>query len=279
MTLSFDDEAWKRIDSISVILYDEPCYPGFEIGQIADHLAKNVGVGEVVLRGRLLRVTVAQSGESLQGLATTLASCRITDPSKSGSSEPAKAEVDHERRQLLSHRVAPGLVYDGLAIQRILFGLLPEDERTHDHLHIVFTNRLIATIGRGDSRYHLRTIICGFPCIVSLTGLVEAPARDQGYYISRRYSPQPGIDDQLASDDHLGYGDPRTTMIAMGYAIQSLSYMILGDPFCPRPQCRLYNAHRQVEMLKAQMSLPEYCEEHAPLLARHRRSGRRKDAR
>jgi hypothetical protein len=37
-----------------------------------------------------------------------------------------------------------------------------------------------------------------------------------------------------------------------GYALQALFYYFLGEAFCENPDCRLYNAHYQSELIRSQ---------------------------
>lgn len=266
-----DGHDWDLLNSAIVSLYDEPAHPGFELAKVAEYLATKVGI-RVLLKGRLLQ---SRGSSGLKRSARMLASSRIVDPSRRAPNEPTRGELEYEERQLTLGYVTPGIIYDGLAVQRLMLEYLDENQRWREHVHVVFTSRLLATYDHLDSRYHLRTIVCGYPSVVSLSGLVEAPARKPAFYLARRQYLQiglaPAIDEPYA-DDHLAYGDLRTTDVAVGYAMQALSYAILGYPFCQDPGCRLYDAHRQIEMLKAQLEPPEYCETHMPFLAEHRRA-------
>ena len=47
-----------------------------------------------------------------------------------------------------------------------------------------------------------------------------------------------------------------------------LLFALTGEPFCEDPACRLFNAHWQAEMLRAQLEGPDYCERHQELLRR-----------
>jgi len=272
-----DDHDWDLLDSATVSLYDEPGYPGFEIAKVAEYLSTKVGT-RVLLKGRLLH---PRGSSELERSTCLLASSRILDPSRQGPNEPTRAELEHEERQLSLGHVTPGIIYDGLAVQRLMLEYLDRNQRRGEHVHVAFTSRLLATYDHLHSRYHLRTIVCGYPSVVSLTGLVEAPARKPAFYLARRQYLEIGLAppiDEPHADDHLAYGDPRTTDVAVGYTMQALSYAVLGYPFCQDPRCRLYDAHRQIEMLKAQLEPPEYCDRHMPLLAEHRRPKRNGDS-
>ncbi len=258
-----------RLVKMTVVLYTEGYYPGFKPEAIADYLLTKVGVRRVELRPNPIAPT--RVGEAYDP-SRQLAACRVYDPMGRSPNDPLQAEIGHERRLLMSGRISPGIVYDGLRVQRIMLDHLNEDKRTSDRAHIILTQRLLATRGSGDGRYHLRTVVCGFPSLVSLTGLVEAPARDPAFYWMRRRLgglASSGLLDRAAGQC-LVYGDPKTTQVSIGYVMQSLAYALWGEPFCSEPTCRLYNAHKQGEMLHAQLGEPEYCRDHQGLLARYR---------
>ncbi|MDY7081530.1 MAG: DUF6775 family putative metallopeptidase [Halobacteria archaeon] len=42
-----------------------------------------------------------------------------------------------------------------------------------------------------------------------------------------------------------------------------MEYHEYGNEFCEDDNCRLYNAHRQSGVVKAQLGAPEFCQEHA----------------
>jgi hypothetical protein len=57
-----------------------------------------------------------------------------------------------------------------------------------------------------------------------------------------------------------------------GYVMQALFYHLTLDPFCSDKRCRLYNAHWQEEVLEAQLSQPELCEQHSEMLEKLKRA-------
>ena len=73
----------------------------------------------------------------------------------------------------------------------------------------------------------------------------------------------------------LEFRDPVATEVAKGYAMQAVFFALTGDPFCDEPECRLYNAHWQHEMMAAQLGGgADYCERHAVMLDAWKRAGR-----
>jgi hypothetical protein len=57
------------------------------------------------------------------------------------------------------------------------------------------------------------------------------------------------------------------TDVLKGYVAQALFYHLVGYPFCEDKNCRLFNAHRQSELLHAQLHSPyEFCSKHQAVL-------------
>ncbi len=115
----------------------------------------------------------------IDGLAEAMASARMKDPSSALQTfEPMFGEVDYERRAILGRSKVGGVVYDGRRLQDEFAGYLGR-RASLSTASIVFTDRLVSTYSRDDLRHHLRTVICGFPSVVSLPGVVEAPAKPE----------------------------------------------------------------------------------------------------
>ncbi|MFQ6129785.1 MAG: DUF6775 family putative metallopeptidase, partial [Candidatus Hadarchaeaceae archaeon] len=109
------------------------------------------------------------------------------------------------------------------------------------------------------------------------TGIVEAPARPKEFYVlKQRYAALGGTDAQLEElkekfrERFIDYDDERLTEVMKGYVMQAVFYHLKLDPFCVDKRCRLWNAHWQEEMLEAQLSQPEFCEQHERELAQLR---------
>jgi hypothetical protein len=177
-------------------------------------------------------------------------------------------EIRYERARLVDpSRSSFGVLYHGFTIQRILSREIEVSNLRDDTLRVVLTNRLLGTWDPDDRRVHARVAVFGFPSLISAPGAVVAPARPVEEYLSRRLGlpeppPRPG-----ASDRFLEREDPRLTEVLAGYGLQALFYHLTGDPFCGDPDCRLFNAHRQEDMLHAQLREGAgLCEEHGRLL-------------
>jgi hypothetical protein len=209
----------------------------------------------------------------LDPLAEKLASIRILNPIKEGlNSNPIYGEIDYEKRKILNPSSNSfGVMYDGFSLQSILYLLIPKYEKGLEHLHIVFTNQLIATWDDYDRRYHLRVGVYGQPSIISTSGIVEAPAKPREFYILKQLVGKGDlnmVDLKKQFDKRfIDYGDSRMTNVIKGYLAQAIFYHITGYPFCDDKGCRLFNAHWQEEMIYAQIESPyEFCEKHTEYL-------------
>src|SRR5207247_8827695 len=61
------------------------------------------------------------------------------------------------------------------------------------------------------------------------------------------------------------YDDPHLTEVAKGYALQAAMYHVTKEAFCEDPECRLFNAHWQAEVLRAQIESGSLCHRHTRL--------------
>ena len=205
-------------------------------------------------------------------LAQELSTLRIRMAARKGmeGQGPMEAEVAYERRRIEQGDFKPfGILYDGFGLLRVFASLISEDERNVDHCHIIFTNQLLGTWDGNDRRYHARVSVYGFPSVVSTTGVVEAPAKPREFYLKR----QLGIPVEILKDEFKGrfidHEDPRLTEVIKGYVMQVLFFHKIGNPFCHDPDCRLYNAHWQEELIRAQLEGKyEFCMDHRRFLKR-----------
>jgi hypothetical protein len=124
---------------------------------------------------------------------------------------------------------------------------------------------LMVTWHRFDLRYHARTLLAGYPTIISLPGLVEAPAKPKEYYILlSRGAKREELEEQFRGR-FLDYGSSLTPYLG-NYLAAAGAYYLLGEPFCDFPGCALYDNHWQKELLEAP-SRP-LCERHMRRLAK-----------
>jgi hypothetical protein len=262
---------------MEIILYEEGTGDELDTGEIARYLARKMGTDKVELRGNPFALDI--SDERLADYAGRIAGTKIRRVTQEVSSDqnPLPAEIDYEKRRILGRTSAFGIIYDGFQLHRIFREVVPRSRS--DTTTVIVTNRLFGTWDYGDRRYHLRTSIYGRPSLISTTGLIEAPARPREYYLLKQGHERMGRDLTELKDrlncDFMDYKDKRLTEVAKGYVMQAVFYSITGDPFCEDKGCRLYNAHRQEELIFAQLT-PKYelCERHENILDDLRR-GRR----
>jgi hypothetical protein len=252
-------------------LYDEGTAPTLDCDEVARYVARTVGGIEPGGRGEFITHWLPGGGESVEALALRIARLKVRSPTvRASDAEPLAGEIAFERRRLENGNCGPfGVVYDGFRFAALLAGLL--GSREPDAIHVAFTNRLLATWQDDDLRYHLRTIICGAPSLISTSGLVEAPAKRREFYAARQALGEAGtgagyeVLKQQFAGRFLDHDDARLTEVAKGYALQAVAYHLTGEPFCDDPRCRLYNAHWQEEMLAVQLG-GGLCERHRAAL-------------
>ena len=197
---------------------------------------------------------------------------------------PAHGEIEFERRRLARGDRGPfGVVYDGFGFQVLVRELMEAADIGLRRVHIALTNRLLGTWDRDDLRYHLRAILLGIPSIISTSGLVEAPAKPREFYLARHQLGVAARQELIHAllkerfrGQFLDHDDPRLTEVVKGYAMQAVLYQLTGEAFCGDPDCRLFNAHWQAELIHAQLEAErEYCRRHDEMLEGLREEARR----
>ncbi len=256
-------------------LYVEGLITDLRVQEIIRYLRKWMKGSHIDFRGNFFRyhLETLLEGERrglVQQLAEELAILRIRDATVRHSRDrrPMNAEVAYERRRIEKEDFKSfGILYDGFGLQRIFSSLISEDERNLDHCHITFTNQLLGTWDEDDRRYHARVSVYGFPSVISATGVVEAPAKPREFYLKKQLgSPLETVKGEFRGR-FIDHGDPRLTEIIKGYVMQALLFHMTGKPFCEDPSCRLYNAHWQEELIRAQLDgKHEFCQDHRRFL-------------
>ncbi|MEM3420932.1 MAG: hypothetical protein QW315_01545 [Candidatus Hadarchaeum sp.] len=253
-------------------LYEDRSSKTLNLGEISEYLAEKLGHVSVDIREPLF---FQRDGVALRELARAMARARIRDPMKKESFlEPLPGEINLELKLLQNpEQRLLGLLYDGVALKSLALRLIPEEERTQNHLHLIFTNRLFGTWEDADARYHARVSLYSFPCLISTTGIVEAPAKPREFYALRQHYLALGA---IAYEElkerfrgrFIDYDDERLTEVMKGYVMQALFYHLTSNPFCEVKTCRLYNAHWQEEVILAQLGPKEseFCETHSKML-------------
>jgi len=234
-----------------------------------------IEVREGFLRHWLARRSAAGEIPSVDELAERWARTKVRDPNqRPGTFRPLYGEVEYERRRLRDPNVKGfGILYDGYRLQMAYSDLLHDEESGVEHLHLVFTDQLFGTWDPDDLRYHVRVNVCGYPSLISTSGIVEGPAKPREYYLLKQQYEAMGmggsrlmeLKEQFAGT-FMDYDDPRLTGAMKGYAAQCLFFHATGEPFCDDPECRLYNAHWQEELIRAQFGEVVFCAKHREML-------------
>ncbi|MDW8275311.1 MAG: hypothetical protein RMJ59_02865 [Candidatus Nitrosocaldus sp.] len=214
------------------------------------------------------------SGFSMREIAWMHAMCRVRDVFKATSNEAhaEEGDVEHELSILRGYANDQSSIYDGFMLQSMYSSMIDPEESSLEHVHVILTDRLIATYREEDMRYHLNTVVLGYPSIVSISGIVEAPAKPRAFYTLYYYYISQGITvnmdelKHLFRDAMLDHDDPRLTDAVKGYIMHAVFYSMLNDsPFCDEKGCMLYNSHWQDEVIQAQVS-GGMCERHRAVL-------------
>lgn len=246
----------------SVTLYRSPT-SACDVDRIGDWLAARIDA-TVHVRDRFLAVHGVQPQ-----LATAFADARVISPYDRATGSRMLGVRRYEERALKEPERAGGVLYDGLAIQRALNEALPPRTRTLDELHVAVLDRIVATWGDHDGRWHKRIAVLGQPAILSVPGLYEAPAKPEAYYreqhrhaIMTGDAPPRELLEHALDLEMLVADDPRTTDAMQGYALKAYDYLATGEGFCEVAYCRLANPHRHPDLIEAQLEVPAFCERH-----------------
>lgn len=204
---------------------------------------------------------------NLDDISQQIAYARIKNVNDYEQPLPLKGEIDYEKSRMRSPKNIFGVLYDGFKLQSIYQKILPEEEKNFSHLHIILTNQLIVTWDENNKKYHLRTSVYGFPSIISISGLIEAPAKPKEFYLKLGFGiPREELKNEF-KDKMLDYDDERLNEVIKGYVLQALFYHLIGEPFCSDKNCKLYNAHWQEELIQAQLKSPyQLCHYHRNLI-------------
>jgi hypothetical protein len=210
--------------------------------------------------------------------AERLADARLRSPADRETGTGLLGAVRYEERVLDDPERGGGVCYDGHAVQRLYGDALARRDGAAeragtsdrlDRLAVVFLDRALATWGDHDGRWHKRVSVLGRPAVVSVPGLYEAAAKPDAYYQAKQAAavasgevPPREVLESAVDGDFLVEDDPRTTDCLKGIALQAVDYLQTGEPFCDDPDCRLFNAHRQPALLRAQCEGEDFCEEH-----------------
>lgn len=268
-----------------IYLYEEPHAPTLDISKLGSYVKTLLPEIEVELRDSFINFHLTslpqeEREREIDCLAKKFAAAKVRDPLKPLKQEPPlPGEINYERRRLSTEVSRSfGLLYDAIEMMNILRELTPKPERNLNHIPIIFTNQLFGTWDEADLRYHARVIVCGFPSLISTSGIVEAPAKPKEIYFLKKHYFSLGVQDIEAKGVYsqfkgkfIDYGDDRLTEVMKGYVMQALFYHLTSAPFCEDRNCRLYNSHWQEEVIQSQLESPyEFCPSHQQELQRLR---------
>jgi hypothetical protein len=249
----------------SILIYEEGDLDGLDVRQVGEYLTEKTSL-PFHLKGYLGSNVTEERAKTA---SERLARIKVRDPGRKFVwEESLPAEIEYERRRIREpHWKIFGIFYEGIFYQEIISGLISERGLDLDHCALLFTNQLFVTWDRKDSRYHARTSLYGFPNLISLPGLVEAPAKPRAFYIKKRMGVSVEELKEEFEGQFIDYGDSRITEVMKGYAMQALFFHLSGEPFCEDPNCRLFNSHWQEEVLHSQLDSPyEFCRRHETIL-------------
>lgn len=160
---------------------------------------------------------------------------------------------------------AKGLLYNPIATGRIF-----EKIRFKKiGIDILITDKLIATYEDADKRLHIRAAVFGYPSVISTSGIVEAPAKPRAYYLQKQkysllkaWELKEGEVKKAFRDRFIDYHDKRILEVLKGFVSQAIFFNLTGIPFCERKTCRLFNAHWQEDLIRAQIRSGKFCKTH-----------------
>jgi len=262
-----------------IVLYADESTPALKVEEVGRFLTGTLGITATAKSDFI----AARHHGDMEELARKLAGARVHDVSKAFERQEASyGEAMFELRFLEDPvKKVPGVLYDGWAMQSLFRDLLPPKERTSKVQHIAFTSRLVGTF-ESDGRYHAHVNVCGFPSIISTSGIVEAPAKPKQYYLLKRRFVEAGEDvpfellKERFAGQFIDYDDPRMTEVMKGYALQCALYLITREAFCDERGCRLFDAHWQSEVFEAQLGGGKLCPRHEGIVRKIRQKANKK---
>jgi hypothetical protein len=249
----------------AIDLYEEGELSKLDINKIGEYLEEKTHI-PFSIRGNIYK---RFSNKKIAEVPKEFAGIKVRYPDKRFVlGVPLQAEVDYEKRRISDpHWKIFGILYEGAFYQEIISNLIFKTGVDFKRCVVLFTNQLFGTWDKDDKRYHARVSLYGFPSLLSITGLVEAPAKPKTFYLKK----QMGIPVEWLKEEYQGrfldHGDSRMTEVLKGYAIQALLFHVTGDPFCDDRDCRFFNSHWQEEVLHSQMNGKyEFCPKHEKIL-------------
>lgn len=252
------------IEVSKIYLYDEGAVPEIQISEQAKFIEDSFKI-KTEIRKNILCFAGLNTAEKI-------ASCRIFEPKKPFQRHhPTYEEILFEKENIVDSSNTENIImYDGIELQNVFQELIPESENSSNILHIIFSNKLTCTFDYSDYRYHGRALIGSNPSIISTVGILEAPAKPREYYTEMIANYRFGLNIDSIKEKFRGqyieYKDPRFPKVVEGYLLQAIFYYITGEAFCDSPECRLFNAHWQKDLIHSQIEIGNLCKKHQDVI-------------
>lgn len=252
----------------NIFIYNNSKAGTLNLEDISRYLQKKIKKMRVNLRGSFFSYFLKKKDTAK--FARKIAEGKITNINKIVAKDVFlyPAEIEYEIKRIKGKaKEIPGIIYDGFFLQDAFRSLILPSENNYFFVHIILTDQLFATYDI-DGRYHLRTVLFGIPSVISISGIVEAPARPKEFYALKSISPYKISEwKKNHKEEFIDYDDLRLGEVIKGYLMQVVFYYLLGDPFCADKNCRLWNAHYQKELIHSQiLSSYEFCKFHQNVL-------------
>ena len=235
-----------------IILYDEPDVPEIQLKRLQKFLQETFPI-QIELRENIF-------SDVNEKILEKIANTTIFDLKK-----------PFEKQTKDTAEKTEPILYDGFEFHKIVSEIIPIDENNSNTFHIIFTNKITCTFDENDFRYHARALIGSNPAIISITGMIEAPAKPKQYYLDLMTNFSEEKTDDLKKKykgQFLEEHDLRLSEISEGYLLQAIMYYETGDAFCEDIDCRLFNAHWQKELLHSQIDNKKLCKKHQEILSK-----------
>ena len=257
-----------------IILYDEPSISEINISNLVKFLKETLPV-EVVVKDNFFKEFTSQQIQKVS--ETRIFEIQNTFRRHNPSQTDLELEeqfcknskvMEQTKKPEEADSISEVVMYDGFEIQKIIRESLQDFE--NKTLHIILTNRFTCTYDESDARYHGRAVICANPAIISITGIIEAPAKSSEFYIEAMANRAQGLDITSVKEKHEGefleYHDKRLSKVIEGYLLQVIFYVLVEESFCDYMDCRLNNAHCQRDLLYSQIEIRKLCDKHQKIL-------------
>ena len=257
-----------------IILYDEPSISEINISNLVKFLKETLPV-EVVVKDNFFKEFTSQQIQKVS--ETRIFEIQNTFRRHNPSQTDLELEeqfcknskvMEQTKKPEEADSISEVVMNDGFEIQKIIRESLQDFE--NKTLHIILTNRFTCTYDESDARYHGRAVICANPAIISITGIIEAPAKSSEFYIEAMANRAQGLDITSVKEKHEGefleYHDKRLSKIIEGYLLQVIFYVLVEESFCDYMDCRLNNAHWQRDLLYSQIEIRKLCDKHQKIL-------------